>query len=271
MTSGDADRLQQVVWNLVSNAVKFTPADGAATVRLTRNNGFRIEVTDTGQGIEPRFLPHVFEPFRQADGTASREHGGLGLGLAIARQLVELHGGTIEARSDGPAQGSTFEVRLPSMIIGAAGSAPQGNAGAASAPASESMPLRDLRVLVVDDQEDARDLLSATLEQYGAQVIAADSAAAALAEIERHAPHVVLSDIGMPREDGYELIRRLRGRPPGAGGEIPAIAVTAYASIADRAAALIAGYQAHIAKPFEPTELVRLVATLGRSAHIDPS
>jgi signal transduction histidine kinase/CheY-like chemotaxis protein len=272
MTLGDADRLQQVVWNLTSNAVKFTPPDGAATVRLSLNNGFRIEVTDTGQGIEPRFLSHVFEPFRQADGTPSREQGGLGLGLAIARQLVELHGGTIEARSDGPGRGSSFEVRLPSVIAPAA-RRPSAFAELPTAPAPrpDPMPLRDLRVLVVDDQQDARELLEATLEQYGAHVIAAESAAAALAEIKRYPPDVLLSDIGMPRENGYELIRRLRDRPPGEGGEVPAIAVTAYASLTDRVAALTAGYQAHIAKPFEPEELVRLVATLGRAASIGPS
>jgi signal transduction histidine kinase/CheY-like chemotaxis protein len=264
LTSGDPDRLQQIVWNLVSNAVKFTPPGGAATVRLTQNSGFRIEVTDTGQGIDPRFLPHVFDAFRQADGTPTREHGGLGLGLAIARQLAELHGGTITAQSEGVGRGSTFRVELPS-VMPSSPAAPDGSRQPAPAPPMAGLGadlLRGVHVLVVDDQADARELLETALSQYGAAVTAVDSASAALAAIDRQHPDVLLSDVGMPREDGYELIRRLRSRPAEAGGAIPAIAVTAYASINDRAAALASGYQAHVAKPFDPEELVQVIANL---------
>ena len=267
MTSGDPDRLQQIVWNLISNAVKFTPPGGAARIRLTRNNGYRIVVTDTGEGIDPRFLPHVFDAFRQADGTTTREHGGLGLGLAIARELVELHGGTIKARSDGAGRGSTFQVDLPSMVSEspAPGGTPA-SAGARETPAFDQNLLRGLRILVVDDEADARDLIEMALAQYGAVVTTADSAAAALAEIDRRVPDVLLSDVGMPREDGYDLIRRLRSRPLERGGGIPAIAVTAYASAKDRESALASGYEAHVAKPFEPEVLAQTVAALYRAS-----
>ena len=267
MTSGDPDRLQQIVWNLISNAVKFTPPGGAARIRLTRSNGYRIVVTDTGEGIDPRFLPHVFDAFRQADGTTTREHGGLGLGLAIARELVELHGGTIKARSDGAGRGSTFQVDLPSMVSEspAPGGAPASAAGR-EAPAFDRNLLRGLRILVVDDEADARDLIEMALAQYGAVVTTADSAAAALAEIDRRVPDVLLSDVGMPREDGYDLIRRLRSRPLERGGGIPAIAVTAYASAKDRESALASGYEAHVAKPFEPEVLAQTVAALYRAS-----
>jgi signal transduction histidine kinase/ActR/RegA family two-component response regulator len=266
MTSGDPDRLQQVVWNVLSNAVKFTPAGGSVTVRLDEADGYRLTVTDSGPGIDPRFLPHVFDPFRQADGTASREHGGLGLGLAIARQLVELHGGTIKARSQGAGTGATFEIFLPSRLA----PQPETAAGAAATLVEpQAVPvdgdlLRNLRVLVVDDEEDARLLLQATLLQYGAEVITASSVAEAIAALDRETPDVMLSDVGMPHEDGYSLIRRVRARPAQDGGGIPAIAITAYASAADRLATLTAGYQAHVAKPFEPREVASLVAELGR-------
>ena len=271
LTSGDPDRLQQIVWNIVSNAVKFTPEGGAVTVRLTRQNGFHIEVTDTGQGIDPRFLPHVFDAFRQADGTTTREHGGLGLGLAIARQLVELHGGTIKARSEGVGRGSTFQIDLPSVLPAAPAAADRPRHAAQLLPARvDDRLLENVHVLVVDDQEDARDLLRETLSYYGAIVTTADSAATAVAEMDRDLPDVLLSDVGMPREDGYEFIRRLRSLPLERGGGIPAIAVTAYASVADRASALASGYQAHVAKPFEPEMLARMVANL-RRAQIGPS
>jgi signal transduction histidine kinase/CheY-like chemotaxis protein len=270
VTSGDPDRLQQIVWNLVSNAVKFTPPNGAATIRLTKKDGFRVEVSDTGQGIDPAFLPHVFDAFRQADGTMTREHGGLGLGLAIARQLAELHGGTITASSPGVGRGSTFLLTLPSVVR-------EPPRGAGPLPITDSDHdeeaadlLRDVRILVVDDQEDARDLLQTMLSQYGALVTTVDSARAALDEIDHRPPDVVLSDVGMPREDGYDLIRQLRLRPSHRGGRIPAIAVTAYASVADRATALESGYQAHIAKPFDPVQLARTVVSVRRE-HLSTS
>jgi len=271
MTSGDPDRLQQVAWNLISNAVKFTTPGGAVRIRLTRNAGYRIVVTDTGKGIDSRFLPHVFDAFRQADGTTTREHGGLGLGMAIARELVELHGGTIKARSDGDGHGSTFQVDLPSVVgdVPAGTEPPARSAGRATTAIDRDL-LRDLRILVVDDEPDARDLIEMALSQYGAIVTTVDSAAAALSEIDRRLPDVLLSDVGMPRQDGFELIRRVRSRPLERGGGIPAIAVTAYASARDRESVLASGYEAHVAKPFEPEALAQTVAALCR-AQIRPS
>ena len=269
MTSGDPDRLQQVVWNVLSNAVKFTPAGGEVKVRLVQAQGYRLTVRDSGPGIEPRFMPHVFEAFRQADGTASREHGGLGLGLAIAKQLIELHGGTINAHSGGGGKGATFEIFLPSIVAPPAPADVRETVAAVALPAVsvDDAMLRNVRVLVVDDEEDARLLLETTLAQYGADVTIAASAAEALQAIERAVPDVLLSDVGMPHEDGYSLIRRLRARPAAAGGTIPAVAITAYASANDRLTALSAGYQAHVAKPFEPREVAALVAQLGRNTH----
>jgi signal transduction histidine kinase/CheY-like chemotaxis protein len=268
MTAGDPDRLQQIVWNLLSNAVKFTPAEGEITVRLERQSGYRLTVRDTGPGIDARFLPFVFEPFRQADGTASREHGGLGLGLAIAKQLVELHGGTIRAHSAGRGQGATFEVHLPSEVappVAALTLVPD----VAARPADQVDPslLEAVAVLVVDDEPDARVLLETALRQYGARVSTAGSADEAMAQIDRQLPDVLLSDIGMPNEDGYSLLRRLRARPAALGGTIPAVAITAYASSQDRRAAEAAGFQAHVSKPFEPGDVARIVARLGRGTH----
>ena len=265
MTSGDPDRLQQVVWNLLSNAVKFTPHGGRVTVRLERADGYRLSVRDTGAGIDPRFLPFVFEPFRQADGTASREYGGLGLGLAIAKQLVELHGGIIQAHSEGRGKGSTFEVFLPTVIQPARENALQDPSIVALPPEPvDPTLLRNVHVLVLDDEEDARVLLQAALTQYGAEVSTAASVPEALVTIDRRRPDVILSDIGMPHEDGYAFLRRLRSRPAAKGGNIPAVAVTAYASEADRASAEAAGYHAHVAKPFEPGEVAGVVARLAR-------
>jgi signal transduction histidine kinase/CheY-like chemotaxis protein len=267
LTLGDPDRLQQIVWNLLSNAVKFTPLDGEVAVRLEGDDEYQLTVRDTGAGIDPKFLPHVFEPFRQADGTASREHGGLGLGLAIAKQLVELHGGTIRVESPGRGRGATFVVSLPSVVAAAVPRDPA-EAPAAPMPAPRVDPslLQDARVLVVDDEEDARSLLEAALRQYGAHVTVAPNAAEALAAIDRQLPDVLLTDIGMPFEDGYSLLRRLRARTPLAGGLIPAVAITAYASSHDRQTADAAGFQAHIAKPFEPAEVAQVVARLWRAA-----
>jgi signal transduction histidine kinase/ActR/RegA family two-component response regulator len=262
-TSGDPDRLQQIVWNLLSNAVKFTPPGGSVEISLTRPDGYRLTVSDSGAGIDPAFLPFAFEPFRQADGTASREHGGLGLGLAIAKQLVELHGGTITARSQGRGSGASFEVQLPSALarVSQAAPAPAATIATPAVPAQDGL-LRNVRVLVVDDDEDARLLMRTALSTYGADVSVAATVAEAVAELDRGRPDVLLSDIGMPHEAGYSLIRRLRNRTPAEGGTIPAIAVTAYASQRDRDAAEAAGFQAHIAKPFAPADVAALVARL---------
>ena len=266
LTAGDPDRLQQVVWNLLSNAVKFTPPDGEVRLRLVRDGGYRISVTDNGPGIDPRFLPHVFEAFRQADGSASREHGGLGLGLAIARQLVELHGGTIEAHSEGRDAGATFEVFLPSVVAAAVEPASRDRAAPLPVESADPALLRSVRVLVVDDEEDARVLMQTTLSQYGADVRTAASVSEALSAFDVARPDVLVSDIGMPNEDGYALIRQLRARPADQGGAVPAVAVTAYASMGDQSATAAAGYQAHVAKPFEPGDVARLVARLAGGA-----
>jgi CheY-like chemotaxis protein len=267
MTYGDPGRLQQVAWNLLSNAVKFTPHEGHIWVRLERDNGYRLTVRDSGSGIEPSFLPLVFEPFRQADGTETRQHGGLGLGLAIAKQLVELHGGTIHARSDGPGTGATLEVFLPSVVGTASNTAADDPTLTVLPPMDvDASLLRGLHLLVVDDEEDARALLETVLTRYGAKVVTASSVADAWRAIARRPPDVLLSDIGMPNEDGYALIRQLRRRQSSAGGRIPAVAITAYASATDALAARSAGYQAHVAKPIEPAEVARLVASLWRDS-----
>ncbi len=263
ITAGDPDRLQQVVWNLLSNAVKFTPSDGKVAVRLLQKDGYVLTVKDSGTGIEPKFLPHVFDAFRQADGSATREHGGLGLGLAIARQLVEAHGGTIQAHSEGKDRGAAFEVFLPSVVEARRPMLAQLEG---SDSVDESL-LHGVDVLVVDDDEDARMLLQLTLSRYGAAVTTAGSAREALAAIDRSVPHVVLSDIGMPHEDGYDLLRRLRALPAERGGTIPAVAVTAYASATDRSSSQAAGYQAHVAKPFDPGDIARLVRRLIATNH----
>jgi signal transduction histidine kinase/ActR/RegA family two-component response regulator len=267
LTAGDPWRLQQIVWNLLSNAAKFTPPGGEIRVRLDRENGYRLTVQDTGAGIDPAFQRFVFDRFRQADSSPTREYGGLGLGLAIAKQLVELHGGTIQVHSAGRGHGSTFEVHLPSVVVeqreDVRGNVP--SEPAAAMRTDESL-LKGVHVLVVDDEEDTRTLLDATLTQFGAQVTTASSVAEALASIDRHAPTVLLSDIAMPEEDGHVLIRRLRTRPASEGGNIPAVAVTAYASVGDGLAAEAAGYQAFVTKPFDPLEVANLVALLGRSS-----
>jgi signal transduction histidine kinase/ActR/RegA family two-component response regulator len=264
MTTGDPDRLQQVVWNVLSNAVKFTPADGRVSVVLEHNAGYRLTVSDTGPGIDPKFLPYVFEAFRQADGSVSREHGGLGLGLAIAKQLVELHGGTIQAHSPGRGAGATFVVDLPSVVT----AIDQPRVAVETAPPSpvDAALLRGIHVLVVDDEEDARSLLEAALGEYGADVVSAGSVAEAMASINDRMPDVLVSDIGMPHQDGFALIRALRSGGTAAGGSlVPAIAVTAYASQKDRDEALAAGFQAHVSKPFEPAAVAHLIARFARS------
>jgi signal transduction histidine kinase/CheY-like chemotaxis protein len=265
MTNGDPDRLQQVIWNLLSNAVKFTPPGGRVAVQLGRDHDYLLSVSDNGLGIDPAMLPQMFQPFRQIDASPTREQGGLGLGLAIVRQLVELHGGTVSARSQGVGTGATFEVRLPSVLPAEEPKRlDRRQAPAPMASAARSHLLSGVNVLVVDDEEDARELLKTVLESYGAAVTTAASAPEAMSEFDRSAPHVIVSDIGMPLEDGFSLVRRVREKPVHEGGEVPAIALTAYASAADREAALAAGYQAHVAKPFEPADVARLVHELTR-------
>ncbi|WP_164928427.1 hybrid sensor histidine kinase/response regulator [Gloeobacter violaceus] len=267
---GDATRLQQVVWNLLANAVKFTPNGGRVRVRLSRRGtAAEVAVSDSGLGIAPHLLPHVFERFRQADSSSTRSHGGLGLGLAIVRQLVELHSGTVSAASPGEGQGATFTVRLP--FDGArtllAGDHSPGD-WTRESPTACCGRLDGLRVLVVDDEPQARELVRTTLELCGAQVATAGSAAEALAEVRRSKPAVLVSDIAMPGEDGYALLRQLRLLEAECGGRIPAVALTAYARVEDRRRALLAGFQTHLSKPVEPSELVAAVANLSCQAAI---
>jgi PAS domain S-box-containing protein len=265
--TADATRLQQVFWNLLNNAVKFTPAGGRVGVALARA-GTSVEVTirDSGIGIAPEFLPHVFAPFRQADARFGRRHGGLGLGLAICRQLVELHHGSIEARSDGTGCGSTFVVRLPSHRADADGVTHDGEVGAVTpaAPdevAAEPRPeLAGLRVLLVDDEPDSLEVFRAVLENHGADVRPAATAAEAIALAATWSPQLLVTDIGLPGMDGYELLDALRGSA--AHRALPAVAVTAYARPDDRARALAAGFQTHVAKPVDPDELVRILASI---------
>jgi len=259
---GDPARLQQVMWNLLSNAVKFSSRGGRVVLRLACGDGQAIiSVRDEGEGIAPEFLPHVFEPFRQADITDTRAHGGLGLGLAIVHDVVELHRGTIEVESKGKGQGATFTVRLP--LVGARSEAARGVARQPALSGEEFRPspsLQGVRVLVVDDDAGARESVTAVLEQSGASVRAVESAAEAVETLEREPPDVLLSDIAMPGMDGYAFLGQARARLPGA--QLPAAALTAYADATDRARALAAGFQAHLAKPVDPAELVAVVAEL---------
>lgn len=266
MVSGDADRLQQVVWNLLSNAVKFTPQGGRIEVRLVRERSFAvIVIRDTGRGIDREFLPYVFERFRQADGSPTRRHGGLGLGLAIVRHLVEVHGGSIRAESEGTGNGATFTVRLPLNDHNELG----GDFDALPPTVRETDPgkrtgvrLDGLRVLVVDDEPDARDLVAAMLSASGASVAVAGSAAEALLVLPAFRPEVMVSDVGMPGEDGYALIRAVRssGAPH---ARVPAVALTAYAAPEDARRAVLAGFHTHLPKPAEPSMLIAVVASLG--------
>lgn len=253
--SGDSGRLQQIVWNLLSNAVKFTPAGGKVSIRLAQlGHSAQITVSDTGKGIEPDFLPHVFERFHQADAATTRRFGGLGLGLAIVRSLVELHGGTIEAESAGEDYGATFTVSLPVIPCPAAVEP--------ATPLMQSADLSGVRVLVVDDDENARELMRCLLEIQGAVATITASAGEAIAALTQDPPDIILSDIGMPDVDGYMLMRQVRALPSEQGGEIPAIALTAYASEIDHRQSAAAGFQQHIAKPIEAEELIRAIARL---------
>jgi PAS domain S-box-containing protein len=271
--AGDPARLQQVVWNLLSNAIKFTPRGGRVQVRLERvNSHIEIAVSDTGSGINHKFLPHVFDRFRQADQSTTREYGGLGLGLAIVRHLVELHGGSVRAESHGEGKGATFTVLLPLLTVYQT----DADVVRVHPKASDATPYMDcherldgLKVLVVDDEVDTRELLSVVLGRCGAEVTTAGSAVEALDLLEHSRPDVLVSDIGMAGEDGYELIRKVRVLPAEKGGKVPAVALTAYARTEDRLRVLRSGYQMHIPKPVEVTELVAIVANLaGRAGSI---
>ena len=299
LISGDANRLQQVVWNLLSNSIKFTPQGGRVEIRVdsqTKDLSGRlytqIQVTDTGKGISPEFLPHVFDRFRQADSTTTRSYGGLGLGLAIVRHLVELHGGTVQAESPGQEQGATFTVKLPLLeksrdvshsrkkspshlltntpVTSKRLPADAPNVVSTPLSLSASQPLADLRVLVVDDEADTRDYLIAALKESGAQVTGVASVSQALSEIGQLLPDILVTDIGMPGEDGYSLIQQVRALAPEQGGLIAAVAVTAYASEEDAKRAIAAGFQVHLPKPVESPQLVAVLARLaGRSEETD--
>ena len=261
----DPDRLHQIACNLLSNAVKFTPREGTIDVRLERHaDGVRLRVSDDGEGIEARFLPHIFERFRQADGSQTRSHGGLGLGLAIVKHLVELHEGTITAESAGPGRGATFTVTLPAAPNAARGAVPR----RASDPLVSAPPRLDgVRVVLVDDDPDARELLAAILEEQGARVTTAGTAKEGLRAVEVERPDLLVSDIGLPHEDGYALLRSVRALPGEQERSVAALALTAYAGPQAARKAALAGFQSHLAKPVLPARLIHEVAWLaGRSA-----
>ncbi len=265
--AGDPDRLQQVVWNLVTNAVKFTPKNGRVQVRLERvNSHIEVVVSDTGVGIRPEFLPYVFDRFRQAEGGTTRRTGGLGLGLAIVRHIVEMHGGSVAAASPGEGEGATFRVRLPLMIVhpDAKETHREHPRSGRMEPLSGLADLRGIRVLAVDDEEDALTLLRVVLETAGAEVTTVASPHNALERIETVRPHVLVLDLGMPGMDGFELIARIRASTNPDVREIPAAALTAFARSEDRTKALRSGFEMHLAKPVDPGELVASVATLVR-------
>jgi CheY-like chemotaxis protein len=266
VVAGDHARLQQIVWNLLSNAVKYTPKSGRILVSLEYTNSFaQIGVKDSGRGIESAFLPFVFERFRQADSSSTRAIGGLGLGLAIVRHLVELHGGTVDAHSDGENLGATFTVRLPikAVHIERRHAAPMPEPRVLDYRLSDDSPdLHDVMVLVVEDDNETRDLLTTLMNLAGAQALTAVSVVEALAILAQNRPDIVICDIGLPGEDGFSLIRKIRSRSASEGGRIPAVALTAFARAEDRMRALRAGFQTHLAKPVEPTELLAVVAAL---------
>ena len=268
--AGDAGRLQQVVWNLLTNAIKFTPRGGRVQVVLERvNSHLELNVTDTGEGIEPEFLPHVFERFRQADASTTRHYRGLGLGLSIVKHLVELHGGSVRVKSPGKGKGSTFILTLPlAPTTDPLGidereerQHPRSSPGRADTRMSRQTWMAS-RVLVVDDDPDAREVIARILRDGNASVITASSAAEALEILRKSKPALLISDIGMPGEDGYDLIRKVRALPADACGRVPAVALTAFARSEDRQRALLAGYQLHVAKPVEPSELLTVCASL---------
>ena len=256
--SADSARMQQIIWNLLSNAVKFTPHGGKIFIRIEQDGpNARVMVRDTGLGIDSKFLPRVFDRFRQADSSTTRSYGGLGLGLAIVRHLVELHGGTVLAESEGPGKGATFSASFPLLAVRAEAIAHSGEFNIA-----EMGSLNGLRVLIVDDEPEARQIITTVIARTGASVQSCTSASEALSKLIEWRPDVLLSDIAMPEEDGYSFIGRVRALPRDKGGETPAAALTAYARDEDRRQALAAGYQMHIAKPISAPELVMLIARL---------
>lgn len=260
---GDHERLKQVFWNILSNAVKFTPPDGQINVRAFVSGAqIEIEISDSGAGIEPEFLPLIFERFSQADSSYTRKVGGLGLGLAIVRHLVEIHGGEVSVASEGLGRGAAFTVKLPALAAQTADFAANGNSGKSAAPIETSKPTEGIHVLLVEDNDDSREMLTVLFAQANLQITAVASAAEALAKLERIKPDILISDIGMPDEDGYALIRKVRQFAPEKGGQIPAIALTGYASLQDRAAALKAGYHEHLSKPVDIDELLKLVKNI---------
>jgi CheY-like chemotaxis protein len=265
LVKGDPNRLRQVIWNLLSNAIKFTQRGGSVNIKLDCvESTARLTVSDTGEGISPEFLPYVFDRFRQAEGSISRKQGGLGLGLAVVRHLVELHGGTISAESQGPGRGAVFTVALPLAQERRDPARAEERRREVDRRRSRSGVVRldGLHVLLVEDDDDSRKLLGTMLKRYGARVTSTKSAKEALRVFEEELPDVLISDIGMPDEDGYELIRKLRLAPPEKGGSTPAIALTGYASRKDRERALSAGYQQHIAKPVEQSDMIAAIAAL---------
>ncbi|HZJ71942.1 MAG TPA: ATP-binding protein, partial [Planctomycetota bacterium] len=264
---GDPDRLQQVVWNLASNAVKFTPKGGHVEIRVRRGEAhWELSVSDSGRGIGPEFLPYVFERFRQADSTSTRKFGGLGLGLAIVRHLVELHGGSVRAESGGHDHGATFTVQLPLLAGETAENGERTGASKAGDERAGPVHLGGLRVTVVDDETDVRDFLATSLRALGADVTALASAEEALVSVQQRPPDVLVSDIAMPDHDGYSLIRRLRALPADRGGRLPAVALTAFAKGEDASRVLAAGFQVHMPKPVDPGHLAEVVARLAGPA-----
>jgi CheY-like chemotaxis protein len=263
--SGDAQRLQQVVWNLLSNSIKFTAPGGRVDVRVDQSGSMvRIAVSDTGQGIDPEFLPHVFDRFRQASSTPGQaRRKGLGLGLAIVRSLVEAHAGTVNASSEGAGKGAVFTVEVP-VMVGRTVLSTEPTHGYASSPLETPLSLTGVTVLVVDDDADARDMLQVALQQYGAAVRTCASAEDALAALTAAAADVLVSDIEMPDANGYELVRRIRHSEDLHLRRLPAVALTAYARTEDRVKALLAGFQSHVPKPVVPAELVTVIASLAQ-------
>jgi PAS domain S-box-containing protein len=262
MVSGDPARLQQVVWNLLSNAIKFTPNDGQVEIQLKEiGANVQISVSDTGEGIMAEFLPHIFDRFRQADSSTTRKHSGLGLGLAIVRHLVELHHGTVDAYSAGERQGARFTVTLPIMRVHM--KEPIEHYGLGDSERKQSkVALNGLRILYVEDDVDSRQALAAVLMQYDAEVRTVATVHEALGLLTNWRPDLLISDIGLPDEDGYDLIRKVRARQPEDGGTIPAIALTGYAGVSEHALALSAGYQKYLVKPIKPENLAEIIGTI---------